>query len=735
MIFFGLFCISRLAGAETKANLIANGGFESGFEGWGKVNMGLPEHKFNIGFDDKVFHSGKKSLFMEYLGGPSSGYVWLDQKVSIKKGHSYKLSLYTKLENVRSVQEIHVKWAGVARYIAYPIASGTCDWRKFEYYFQATADAVTVSLVFMGRGKIWFDDLELSESPLPKGSEVIVRDGIVFQYMPRSKADDPLTATTEEEKKRGYLVYSRQNPWNTHYTSIPGREEMTAELRIAATPGEYEPAWFSVYALDGLRGVKVSLAGDLKNEKGAMISRDLVDVRTVKCWPQRTDWAAASYFVIPELLEKFKTVDVPKESTRSFWLTVKVPRGTKPGDYLANILIEPAPGRQFTLPLKLKVLPFELREPKDRFWVMWTSDNGYDRMSRADLRRELEDMKEHGINSVLFYAPGLKDAKFVKTESGMTFSSAKLAEIQELRKELRLDGPLHLYWGPGLEEGVMKAVGKAGAKINWDDREIFETVKDGFKAVDRFVKKTGGKDYGEWYYLGWDEPQIYEGGPKQAVFEHRVAKAAGIKDLVTTCEGEVASQLLPLVAGMCWAGGPDSMEANRSRQKAGPEYWWYGSGVYTGQEGGLMPNRYYCGMLFYKSGAIGEVGFIYTRTEATGDPFDDFDGNKHPEPKDAFIVYPSPDGNIPTLQWEGIREGIDDYKYLYTLEELIAAGKKEPSKKILAEKVEAKFKALVDSCRWGAGNINADSPFSTIVDNAKAMEIRRQIVDMIMELQ
>jgi hypothetical protein len=39
----------------------------------------------------------------------------------------------------------------------------------------------------------------------------------------------------------------------------------------------------------------------------------------------------------------------------------------------------------------------------------------------------------------------------------------------------------------------------------------------------------------------------------------------------------------------------------------------------------------------------------------TGDPYDDFDGEDegYSEPKDGMIVYPSAEGPMPTLQWEG----------------------------------------------------------------------------------
>ena len=50
---------------------------------------------------------------------------------------------------------------------------------------------------------------------------------------------------------------------------------------------------------------------------------------------------------------------------------------------------------------------------------------------------------------------------------------------------------------------------------------------------------------------------------------------------------------------------------------------------------------------------------------------------------------------IPTLRWEGVREEIDDLRYLYTLEQAIEAAEGDPAK---AEAV-AETQALLDDLR------------------------------------
>ena len=55
----------------------------------------------------------------------------------------------------------------------------------------------------------------------------------------------------------------------------------------------------------------------------------------------------------------------------------------------------------------------------------------------------------------------------------------------------------------------------------------------------------------------------------------------------------------------------------------------------------------------------------------SGNPFTVLDG---PE---VMVAYQGPEGMIPTPTWEAIRDGINDYKYIYQLKRLIAAEKQK----------------------------------------------------------
>ena len=53
--------------------------------------------------------------------------------------------------------------------------------------------------------------------------------------------------------------------------------------------------------------------------------------------------------------------------------------------------------------------------------------------------------------------------------------------------------------------------------------------------------------------------------------------------------------------------------------------------------------------------------------------WNDFTGKRY---RQHNFVYPTADGLVDTIQWEGYREGIDDLRYLGTLRNAIAAAQK-----------------------------------------------------------
>ncbi|MCX7010494.1 MAG: hypothetical protein NTY53_25170, partial [Kiritimatiellaeota bacterium] len=80
-----------------------------------------------------------------------------------------------------------------------------------------------------------------------------------------------------------------------------------------------------------------------------------------------------------------------------------------------------------------------------------------------------------------------------------------------------------------------------------------------------------------------------------------------------------------------------------------------------------------------------------------GDPWNYLDGSSM-----DFFNRSEPDGTpVPVAMWEAYREGYDDYRYIYTLEQAIAAAKRSGKSAALvaAAHAEQELKFVWDSIR------------------------------------
>jgi hypothetical protein len=114
------------------------------------------------------------------------------------------------------------------------------------------------------------------------------------------------------------------------------------------------------------------------------------------------------------------------------------------------------------------------------------------------------------------------------------------------------------------------------------------------------------------------------------------------------------------------------------------------------------------GLLLWKNDYDGAMNYAYQHS--FGHCWNDFDDKVY---RDHMFTYPTVNGVIDTVQWEGFREGVNDVRYLTTLLKVIANARDQRSQ--LAEEA----KNWVDRI-----DVNSDLDL-----------IRRQMIDWIIRLQ
>jgi hypothetical protein len=472
------------------------------------------------------------------------------------------------------------------------------------------------------------------------------------------------------------------------FYGVPG-----SRITVTAAQGEYEPASFVIHSVPGIDAVTVK-AGDL-NQGNKVIPAANIDIKVVKCWYQAgSAWYGITQnklkkVMVPELLlnddslvkvdtekeenylklsfpdgEKYVCVsnleesaesiaksqsvkdfpvkdspvllpvDIPANGIKQFWVTVYVPENTSPGIYTGKIQIVSGGGDNASLTLNLKVLPFKLPKPYYDSSIYYCSvldprDIGSissGSKSRTQLAAELKNMVEHGITNPITYQ-GFDNKELLK-------------EHLAARAAAGMDNDPLYYLGFGPFGNVDRPREFMDFARENGIREVYFYGKDEAKG-DALIQQR--EKWTEIHKLGG---KVFVAGYKDENFK----KMGDIQDLC-----------------VC-AFYPYKEEAEKWHS-AGRKVWCYGN-----PQGGVENpeiNRRNYGLLLWQNNYDGACTFAYQYR--FGNIWNDFD---HPIYRDHNFTYPTVDGVIDTIAWEGYREGVDDIRYLTKLQQMIAAAEK-----------------------------------------------------------
>ncbi len=504
-------------------------------------------------------------------------------------------------------------------------------------------------------------------------------------------------------------------------------EQKAEQLRLTATPGEYEPVSWVVRSEAAIPALSIEVT-PLRSADGAEIAADRCDVKVVKCWyqagtadglsplPDAIAQAKDRRVLVPELLlhddglvfvepaiqrnflrlrfpesdrywdvsdsitddtmwvnpypaAQYPVADAPAllpfdlaaAANRQLWLTVHVPEDAAAGEYAGTVRMSSAGKLLAELPLHVTVLPFRLDDPHtnydpDREFVSTIyyltiakaahqdNLNLYHR-SLAQYEAELRNLIAHGVTT-----PAINQLAEMHRFDEAEF--ADLTEVLQVRRKLGLASqPVFLIGMHNLNYEDSIAADAAGLKQLQDRaRQIIAAVQE----------NLGHSDV---YFYGLDEART-EALLKGQVPFWQALQAIGGKVWVSGYKpvdvppGNFAHVGKDLDVLAC-ANAPEREESakwhsenHRIFNYANPQVGLEDAGIY----------RRNFGLLLYLANYDGAANFCYS--SPFGNPWNDFD---HTHWRDHSFVYPTVDGVIDTVQWEGYREGIDDIRYASTL--------------------------------------------------------------------
>ena len=492
---------------------------------------------------------------------------------------------------------------------------------------------------------------------------------------------------------------------------LPGATSSAAVL--SAARNDFEAVQVVVRPAKDLKGLTAA-AGILRGPGGTTIPAEKVKILRVAYHfvHHPTDKTGVRDFWPDALPPLEKPIDVPAGENQPLWVLVHVPKDARPGDYTAQVSLK-AEGFSANVPLKLHVWNFTLPDRNHIETAFGFSAGNvfrYHQLKTEEDKRRVLDMyfqcfADHRISP---YDPVPLDRIRVDfrpeadpPRAEVDFSAFDRAMARAV-DEYNFTGirlPVQGMGGGTFHSRSEPSISGFG-KDTPEYRAMFSSY---VKQLEEHLRQKGWLELAYIYWFDEPAPRDYEfvaGGM------NRLKKyAPGLRRMLTEEPGD--NPLAGTVDIWCPISNNYEHEAAEKRRAHGERFWWY---VCTG------PKAPYCTLFIdhpatelrvwlwqtWQRKIVGNLVWqsnYWTSSaafpERPQNPYEDPMGyvSGYSTPKgtkrywgngDGRFIYPPESAAVPgksgpgpvikppvsSIRWEMLREGIEDYEYLYLLREL-----------------------------------------------------------------
>ena len=452
-----------------------------------------------------------------------------------------------------------------------------------------------------------------------------------FKHLPQITHTVP-PKITDKDRKRGFLSFTPSLQERIFENTTPRPNQICEKIIAQGAGNSWKACTVAFHALRDIPDFKVEYTGKIKAE-----------VHPIRNWVQRTGSkvTARTYAVLPEVLESNTEKFLQRGRTLQYYLIFEIPRATAAGAYDGKLKISGEGIDPMELPIAFTVFPFDLDKVDDRlFTALWASfDNKTSPESPVFLEKNrvrMKDLRKHNINSVIY--PKVSYYTQEKFEKGYLALNRLLDECEFPRFPIP-------YYNTQLTK-----------------KQITE--------IQEVVRRHGKREI--LFYLG-DEP-IW-GRQHLAKRKYAMCKSVpGARTFCTVTQKDI--DLFGSDIDFRTYQFTDHSDFNLERilrecKRDEAALWLYSN---ISRE---YPDcaRYKAEVFQWSLSVAGFLNFAYD--EQYGDLWNDLDNRDC----DCVAVYMI-DGKIhSTIQWKGLREGLDDFRYLMKRENLIRSDPKSVAAK------------------------------------------------------
>lgn len=521
-----------------------------------------------------------------------------------------------------------------------------------------------------------------------------------------------LTVLNQEKSSEAFTLYVVDpiNPFGTRPQDKIIGGLINGDISLCVSPDEYQAASIVLEAKTDLHKVLLK-PGTFKSDDGSSLKNSDIDIRIVKSWYKRhpgeggrplasrdqagqltpelllyndalikvdtntknnyimingkykliSERKISSYKPAKLTIDKFPVkdakkllpVDIQAGTNKQFWITFFIPPKTKPGSYTGFIEIEGNDKLLKKVACSVTINKFKLVKAdfiSSIYYRGVLSDDLAGTVSSEyktpeQYKQEMINLLKHGVDSPTLY---------------QKFNSKHLKKTLEIRQEAGINNREIFYVGLSTSGDYRK------------NPELITRLLDRYKETRDLFAKYACESL---YIMGQDEGKGKAIKSQIPAWEalHKVGGKVFVAGTLREYVDKYRGILNCLNMNMSSIIINDKLLEEISYFKEKSKLTAY-SFPQVGLEDPYIYRRNF-GLVLKAYGIQGAMNYAYQHS--FNHPYNDFD---HPVYKLHCFTYPTADGVIDTIQWEGYREAMDDLRYLQTLEEAIEKGRGDRSK-------------------------------------------------------
>ena len=447
--------------------------------------------------------------------------------------------------------------------------------------------------------------------------------------------------------------------------------ERTTTAKISLARNEVEAFQIALYHPETpVAKIQIERSDLLHDNGQAMIDHTQVRVRQVRyVETEKPDYPVSYVGFWPDPLADVETVTVEPNEVQPLWVTIRTNAQTPTGHYRGTITLRPPSGEPVTIQIEATVWDFGLP-------VTGHLKSAFD-FYPSRLRRAYENWLPEAYAK---WGPRMGDLEHLYFLDLLDHRISPIWSVNPAT-DTSFDGRVSQYLDRGL---TAFGVGSHGGSFDNDwpvDQTALDTMASSYRNMALLLQRRGLLDKA--YVYTYDEPPV--GHPPVAQATSAIHWAdPGLKNLV------VLHDLSDPTAQPGWWKDIDIVCVRNTAvtekylnilRQWGKDIWLYVSGPshpyptlvldYPAMAARILP------WMCWKAGADGLL--YWSVNYWTKNPWEDPQNTKWGQNANGSLMYPGDDGPVDSIRMEALRDGMEDYEYLYLLKQVAARVKASPA--------------------------------------------------------